>query len=173
MTNVYVKNGLRILLFVVLQIFVFKQINLGSADFDYIHILVYPVSILLLPFDFNKLAVLFIAFFTGLFIDMFYDTPGLHAAALVFMAFIRPFVLRGLAPDTGYKKATHPTAHSLGLLWYLQYSGILLFGFLFAYFSLSAFTWVYILDILANTIMSFIVSFAIIVLHQILVVPKT
>jgi hypothetical protein len=45
------------------------------------------------------------AFLLGITVDMFVDTPGVHTSASVFMAFVRPFVLRILAPRDGYETA--------------------------------------------------------------------
>ena len=171
--NKAVKNILRIILFVAMQVLIFKHISLGGEEFRYFHLLIYPVAIILLPIDTPKTAVLLIAFSTGLAVDMFYDSPGLHASALVLMAFLRPYTLRALAPDTGYSKVAYPVASSFGLLWYLQYAGFLLFVFLFTYFSLEAFTLYYIWSILLKTFFSFIASFALLILHQILFNPKS
>lgn len=172
MSNIVVRNITRIILFVLIQVLVFKQIALGGAEFNYFHILVYPIAIMLLPIDTPNTLVLLIAFVVGLSVDMFYDSPGLHAASLVFMAFLRPLVLRALTPDTGYMKNSFPVASFFGLLWYIQYTGILLFIFCFMYFSLEAFTMVYILSILLKTFFSFLVSYAIIILHQIILNPR-
>ena len=38
------------------------------------------------------------AFFFGLTIDIFADTPGMNAAATVFLAFVRPTFLRLFTP---------------------------------------------------------------------------
>jgi len=170
--NVRLRHIIRISILILIQVLVLKQINLGSGSFNYIFLFIYPVGIMLLPINTPKIGVLLIAFSVGLTVDIFYDSPGLHGAALVFMAFSRSFILRGLSPDTGYTKVSTPLAHSFGLVWFLQYSGMMLFAFLIVYFSLEAFTFVYIWSILAKTFFSFIASFAIIILHQILFSPK-
>lgn len=172
MSNLWVRNIIRIVLFVLAQVLVFKFVDLGTPSFNYFVLIVYPVGILLLPLDTPPIATQVIALFVGLTVDIFYDSPGLHAAALVFMAFLRPTVLRALAPDMGYSKNAFPVANSFGLIWYLQYSGTLLFAFLLAYFSLEAFTLVYLKSILLKTFFSFIASFSMIILHQILINPK-
>lgn len=172
MSSLTVRNIIRTILFILVQVLVFKQVALGGADFNYFHIIIYPLAILLLPIDTPKPLVLLIAFAVGLLVDVFYDSIGLHAAALVFMAYLRPVVLRALQPDTGYKKNAFPVASVFGLLWYLQYSGFLLFVFLLVYFSFEAFTPVYIGSILLKTFLSFLVSFALVILHQIIVNPK-
>lgn len=173
MNALIIKNVIRFLILVFVQVLVLKQVNIGTTNFDYIHFFIYPLAIILLPIDTSKVAVLIYAFFLGLTIDVFYDSPGVHAAACVFMAFLRPFILTGLAPDTGFKKTSIPTASSFGLIWYLQYSGLMMVAFLSVYFSLRAFTFVYIIDILANTFFSFLASMVVILLHQILFVPES
>lgn len=173
MKRLPLKNIIRIIVAGLLQVLVFKQIQLGGADFNYFHLLVYPVVIMLLPINLPSVIVLLVSFVTGLGVDAFYDTPGLHAGALVMMGFSRPAVLRFLAPDSGYTKTMHPVANNFGLLWYIQYTSILLFIFLLTYFSLEAFTPVYISSILIKTFLSFIASFVIILLHQIIMNPKS
>lgn len=173
MNRLPLKNITRIIIAVLLQVLIFKQISLGGTDFNYFHLLIYPMAIMLLPIDLPSVVVMFIAFFTGMIVDAFYDSPGLHAGALVLMAFLRPLVLRVLAPDSGYSKTTFPVASNFGLLWYVQYSSALLTIFLFTYFSLEAFTFVYITSIIIKTFFSFIASFAIILLHQIIMNPKS
>lgn len=170
--NLRIRHIIRIVLLILIQVLVLKQVNLGSENFNYIFLFIYPVGIMMLPINTPKIGVLLIAFVVGLTVDVFYDSPGLHGAALVFMAFIRSFVLRGLSPDTGYSKNATPLAHTFGLIWFLQYSAIMLFAFLIVYFGLEAFTFVYIWSILAKTFFSFLASFAIIILHQILFSPK-
>jgi hypothetical protein len=57
---------------------------------------------------------------------MFYDTAGMHAAATVFMAYIRPSVLKLFSPRDGYEFGTQPTVQYLGLPWFLSYASILI-----------------------------------------------
>jgi len=172
MNNLAVRNVVRILLFVLAQVMVFKSIHLGTANFNYISLIVYPVAIMLLPLDYPKIAVLLIAFVIGISVDMFYDSPGVHAAAAVFMAYLRPMFLKILAPETGYSKNVFPVASSFGLIWYIQYASYMLAAYLIIYFSIEAFTFVYIKEIILKSVFSFIASIAIIILHQILINPR-
>nr|MBS0037895.1 hypothetical protein [Saprospiraceae bacterium] len=77
----------------VFQIFIFKNINFGWGDFHYVHILIYPLLILILPINTSRVYLMIIAFVVGIILDLFYLSPGIHSAALVFMAFIRQPVL--------------------------------------------------------------------------------
>jgi hypothetical protein len=49
----------------------------------------------------------------------------MHAAATVFMAYIRPGVLKLFSPRDGYEFGTQPTVQYLGIPWFLSYASIL------------------------------------------------
>ena len=89
------KNIFRFILFIGLQVFVLNRIpHLHRFITPYI----YYLFILLLPFSLSRTALLFIGFFTGLVLDYFTMTPGLHAAACVLVAYVRPFLINLLTP---------------------------------------------------------------------------
>jgi hypothetical protein len=82
----------------------------------------YFVLILWLPFKTSKTSLLFYGFVIGMIVDVFYKTPGLHTAASVLIAYMRPFVINLLLP----KEATEwgdeePTRFSMGSLSYSTY----------------------------------------------------
>lgn len=116
------RNIFRFIILVLVQVLVIKNIELGR----FINPFVYVLFIIVLPFETPKWALLFIGFALGITIDMFYDTAGIHAAACVFMAYIRPGVLKLFSPRDGYESGTQPTVQYLGIPWFLSYSGILI-----------------------------------------------
>lgn len=83
-------TSLLFLLYLVLQILLVRNLVL----FDYAFCFVYIACILLLPNDINLTWLLVIAFITGIIVDTFYNTLGMHAAATVLMAYCRPLVVR-------------------------------------------------------------------------------
>lgn len=72
------------------QIVIFNVINL----FGYINPYPYILFLLLFPFTANRSFLLIIAFTTGLTMDIFGDTGGVHAAACITLAHLRPIALR-------------------------------------------------------------------------------
>lgn len=113
-------------LFIVLisiQVMVLNHIQWNG----YVNPYVYVLFILLLPVETPNWLLLVLAFLTGLTIDMFGSSGGMHAAATVFMAFARPSVLRLIAPRDGYEAETKLTPHVMGFTWFLTYVGILVF----------------------------------------------
>jgi hypothetical protein len=91
----------------------------------YINPYVYILFILLLPVEIPNWLLLIIAFITGITIDMFGNSGGMHAAATVFMAFARPGVLRLIAPRDGYESDTKLTPQSMGFNWFVTYISIM------------------------------------------------
>ena len=156
--NAIITNAARFLALLLLQGLVLKRISLGWDGILYFNVLLYPLFIMLLPFRTPRTAQLLLAFALGLLLDFFYDSPGVHASAGVFTAYIRPLVLRRIAPRDGYNINHSPTARRLGWTWFITYASIMLTAHLFFYFSVEAFTFVYLGMILLKTLFSFILS---------------
>lgn len=123
MINEIIRNTIRFILLVLLQVLIVQNIRLGP----YIILFPYILFILLLPFETPKLVVMLIAFFTGLVIDMFYDTAGIHAAVCTLVGFSRYFVLKLLSPREGYDPGFSPTIQSMGSVWFITYSATIIF----------------------------------------------
>lgn len=149
-------NILRFILLWVVQILIFKQLYWGWGGTIYLQIHIYTLFILLLPFKTVRSLVLLLAFVLGFGIDIFYESRGMHAGALVFMAYMRGFALKFFVPREGYNPKDSPTKHSLGAGWFLKYAGLLVFLHLFFYYSLEAFTFVYLGTILTKTFFSWL-----------------
>ena len=124
MIKVLPRNILRIFLLVIFQVFVLNNIQFSG----YVNPYFYVLFILLLPFETPGWLLLGLGFTLGLTIDLFSNTPGLHASASVFMAFLRPGVLGLFAPRDGYEPGTFPRIYYYGFGWFLQYSVILIFA---------------------------------------------
>jgi hypothetical protein len=134
--------------------------------------MLYPLFILLLPIKIARSAQLLLAFLLGIAVDMFYDSPGLHAGALVFMAYVRKYILKFLEPVDGYSIESTPTIRKYGFNWFLIYSSLLMFIHLIVFFSLEAFSFVYFFEIILKTIFSFIFSQIIIIVYVLILNPK-
>ncbi len=171
MNSQIVANIVRFIVLVPLQGLVLRYIGADWEEFPYLHILLYPVFIMLLPLRTPQVLVMVIAFVAGLAVDAFYSTPGMHASAAVFMGFARTPVLRMLEPRSGYNVNHSPTAARLGLQWFLRYCAIMLGLYIFFYFSVEAFSFVYLADIFLKTIVSFIVSMIFVLIFQIIFNP--
>ena len=107
--------------------------------------------------------VLLAAFFTGLSVDFFADTGGLHAAATTLLGFIRIFVLNKLEPQSEYGNEDAPGFRKLGAQWFFTYSIILITVHHFFFFLVEESSFVNIGEILLKTIVSAPLSFILII----------
>ncbi len=173
MSNDVLKNIWRFVFLFLLQGLIFKRIFLDSSIFYYVNFIIYPLFILLLPFRTPPSLTIFLGFLMGLFLDLFfYDSPGVHASACVFVAFIRPLVLGMYEPKGGYNVTQSPVKKHLGIVWFSSYAATLLAAHLFFYFTVEVFTFVYIKEILLKTILSFIFSMLFILVYMYVFDPE-
>jgi len=117
-SNFGIKYIIQFLLFVALQILLLDNLVLFGTGFCFVYI----AFILFLPLGINRLWLLLLGFLVGFAVDMFYDTVGIHAAASVLLAFLRPHVLNLLTPRDGYDTNDSVNIHVMGWRWFLAYS---------------------------------------------------
>jgi hypothetical protein len=89
-SNSVVVNIVRFIALILVQVLLLNHINF----LGYINPYIYPLFILVFPLTGNKGLLIFLSFILGLTIDMFDDSGGVHAAASVFIAWIRPVILK-------------------------------------------------------------------------------
>ncbi|MCB0395057.1 MAG: rod shape-determining protein MreD [Flavobacteriales bacterium] len=165
--NEVLKHTIRFIIFILIQVLILNNISfLGRfTPFLYLSIL------LALPVNERKVLLLPIAFVTGIIIDMFSNTAGMHAAACVFMVFCQPLITRSLSErDTYDYKQTKAGAQ--GLRGMVFYTVIMVFLHHLVLFYLEAFSLDYFWSVLFRTIINtLITSFLIIVVKLIFTNP--
>jgi rod shape-determining protein MreD len=90
MNSLIVQHSIRFVVLVILQVSILNNINFLGDINPYL----YVIFILLFPVNNNRIVFIFLSFLLGLTIDLFSDSGGVHAAACVTIAFIRPVVLK-------------------------------------------------------------------------------
>ena len=91
----FFRNIIRFCLFILIQVYVLSKVpHLHRYIVPYLYFL----FILWLPFSISRQWLLLIGFVTGLTLDYFSMTPGLHAAACTLVAYVRPFIIGVLTP---------------------------------------------------------------------------
>ena len=116
-------NIVRFILLVFAQIYVFNKIQVSG----FINPQVYVLFILMLPFEISGFWLLSFAFMMGLTVDFFQHTPGMHAAASVTLAFLRPGVIRLVGKKEDLEPWQYPNVRDAGSMWFLAYVLILVF----------------------------------------------
>jgi len=155
------KNIVRFAVFILVQVYVlFKVPHLHRFITPYI----YYLFILWLPFSISRVWLLVIGFLTGLSLDYFTQTPGLHAAACILIAYIRPFIINILLPkDSTEFNYREPSPRTLGwtpygiyvLVLTLFHHGYMLFLEWLSFGTLFTF----LLKLVANTAISMLLIF--------------
>ncbi len=168
MIKVLPRNIFRFVFLVLLQVWVLNNIQFSGFINPYMYVL----FILLLPFETPTWLVLVISFALGLSVDMFCDTIGMHAAASVFMGFLRPFVLQAISPRDGFETGTYPRVLYYGVVWFLKYSLLLVFAHHIFLFVIEVFKFDNFHLILWRTVLSTIFTVFLIILSQFVMFRK-
>ncbi len=116
------QNAIRFVVVLLLQGLVFNHVSVGA----YIYPAIYVYFILLLPYETKGWVLLLSSFLLGLGVDFFSNSLGLHAAAAVSMAFLRPLVIRLLTSGKDYEILQSPGIKTSGFSWFMFYSAILI-----------------------------------------------
>jgi hypothetical protein len=150
------------LILMTLQVVILNNIHLGT----FINPFLYILFLLSLPVNTPKLLLLPLAFATGLIIDMFQNTPGMHASACLFLAFARPAWLSILSPREGYDTGFIPDIRGLGAGWFIAYAGGLVLTHHFCLFFLEIFRFSEIWSTLARVGASSLVTLILVLISQ-------
>jgi rod shape-determining protein MreD len=118
MINSILRFGLIFILLILLQVLVFNNIRFSG----YVNPYVYILFILLLPIEIPSWLLLLLSFVTGLIIDFFMGSPGMHTSATVLAGFARPYVLRIVSPKDGYESGSDPSMFIYGFRWFFSYT---------------------------------------------------
>ncbi len=118
MNNKLILNTIRFFLILLVQVVFLNNIELWGLFTPFIYIL----FILLLPINTPKWILLILAFSTGIIIDIFDNTIGVHAFALTFVTFLRPFILKIWSPYDGYDPLKELLPNEYGFGWFVKYS---------------------------------------------------
>ena len=112
-------NLLRFIALMAVQVLIFSNINFSP----FINPYVYPLFILLLPFETPKWLLMILGLLTGLTLDFFIGSLGMHAAACVFIAYLRPFLISIITPKSA-EFELEPNIYIQGITWFTIYCGL-------------------------------------------------
>lgn len=87
------ENIIRILSLVLIQVLIIKEITFGNFSY-YLTPFIYPLALIIFPIGINKYWTLIIAFLTGLMVDTFMNSQGIHASASLLLMYIRPYLIQ-------------------------------------------------------------------------------
>lgn len=161
-------NFFRFFLLIFVQVLVLDQLEISGPVNGYFNAYLYILFLLMLPVNINRLLLLLLCFITGLSVDMFTGTAGMHASACLILGFIRPGFLNLIAPREGYESTLRLTMQGMGGSTFLVYAGVLTFIHHFSLFLLEAFNFLNFFDLLLRVITCSMFTMLLIVMSQVL-----
>jgi hypothetical protein len=168
--NHFLRYGFRLGLFILAQQFIAYRV---PPLHDSISVIFYYLFILWLPFTVGRAGLILLSFITGLLMDSFTRTPGMHAAACVMIGYFRPFIISFLIPNKDLNfNYREPSVTSLGLVPYITYVSILTILHHLCLFMVQAFQFGNIGHMLLKTLGSSFISLMLISLIEIIFTRK-
>jgi rod shape-determining protein MreD len=132
----------------------------------------YILFILLLPFETSGWLLLIVSFLTGLTIDIFSGTIGLHAASCVFAGFMRPLIIKFVGEKPEYDNTTQPKLEQMGLKWFMAYAFLMTFAHHLFLNLLDVFSFREFWQTLLRVILSSVATFLFIMMFEYLFAAK-
>lgn len=148
--QVFIIQTIRFVLFLFAQALLLNQLKLGWG----INVMIYPLFILLLPYNLNIFLSMIISFALGLGIDSISNTYGLHASSALLLAYLRPSIFKLFEPRDGYENMQEFNIHEMSRSWLFSVFGIMLLVHHLWFFSLELFKFNEIGFILQKTALS-------------------
>ncbi len=110
--NNILKNSIRFVLFLLIQIIILNEI---PPVHQFVTPYLYFIFILWLPFGTSRIVTTILGFAIGYCLDMFTNTPGLHAAAATLIGYLRPTILNILlAQEASEELSKEPSIGTMG-----------------------------------------------------------
>lgn len=165
-----VKNFIRFILFILVQVFVLNQI---PPLHHLINPYIYFLFILWLPFKIGRRTIMLLALTLGLVLDFFTKTPGLHAAPCLLIAYLRPFLINVLITQEGTEaNYEEPSIQSMSFASYFLYAAILTVIHHAFLFILEALQFAGLWYFLGKTLLSSAISLFLILITELLFVRR-
>ena len=162
MINSILRFGLIFILLMLLQVLLFNNIQFSG----YINPCVYLLFILLLPVEMPAWILLLLSFASGVFVDLFSGSPGMHSSATVLAGFVRPYVLRVISPRDGYEPNSGPSMVIYGFRWFFTYTLLMVLIHHTALFYLEVFRFTEFFRTMLRVILSSLFSIVFILLIE-------
>ena len=153
----------RYVVIMLLQVLLFDQLQLWGVCHPYIYVL----CLLMMPITLPHSADMLIGAAAGLIMDIFCNSLGIHTAGCILIMFIRPYLLGAIMNDKD-RLNEQISLHAVGMEALIKYVVILVVLHHFVIFSLAAWSWCHLGFVLMETIVSSVITIAIIMGYNIL-----
>ena len=149
---------------ILIQVLVLNQVEFSGFVNPYIYLL----FVLLLPLSSPRYLILILAFLLGITVDIFSNSLGVHSFATVFVAYLRPGVIR-IISNREEDRSDYPGLMQNNWRWFLGYVTIMVVIHHTILFYLEVFTFANFFETFYRVILSAIFSIFVIVLSQFII----
>lgn len=122
MINSVIRGVIYFIVFVLIQVLILNNVYYLRIATPFL----YLYFLLKLPVGVSKSTILILSFLTGLTIDVFSNTPGMHAAACTFVGFYRAAMIRFLI-GKDLVEGVFPSYAVFGVPGFLRYTFLFVF----------------------------------------------
>ncbi len=154
--NIWLSNIIRFVLCISLQVLLFNNLNIYGICTPYIYIL-FLVS---LPIELPRWAELLIGAATGLVMDVFCSSIGVHMSACVLLSYLRPLLINLFVQDKE-RLSGDVDIDKIGLQPYINILAILTVAHHIMMFTVesgsASMWWLTLIRIVASSILSFVI----------------
>ena len=159
-----IKYALMFIGLILTQVLILNHVQFSGFVNPYIYVL----FILLLPMSSPRYAVLLLAFLLGITVDVFSSSLGIHSFATVFVAYLRPIVIRVIS-NREEDRNEYPGLAQNKFGWFLSYITIMVVIHHLVLFYVEVFTFANFFETLIRVLFSSVFSIIVIVLSQFIV----
>ena len=128
--------AVNVVVFILLQVLVMNNIHLFGIVISFIYIYI----ILKLPVNISRTSIILISFFTGLIIDIFSNTFGMHAAACTLAGFVRTPLLDRFVDVRDLTEGSIPSVKLFGFIKFVRYAVLIILIHHIALFVIESFS---------------------------------
>ena len=164
MSKLVWRNIGRFVLLVLLQLLVLNHVYLGGYTMP----MLYVLFIVMLPTDTHRIALLLIAFGTGLLVDMMNNVLGLHALACTVVAMLRILFADRILTRNEPVVVNTPSIYTITPYYFISYLMLLLAAFYLVFFTVEKFGCRHWGGILLATLCSTVATTLLAVLYQLI-----
>ncbi len=150
MIKIILKYFVLFIFLMLMQTLVLNKMQISG----YINPYAYIFFILMLPMEIPGWALLSLGVLSGLSIDLFANTLGIHASATLFLAFVRPYLLAAISPREGFDSNTLPSAAQYGWIWFVRYATLATLMHHFALFIIEVWSFSHFMDTVLKWMLS-------------------
>lgn len=156
------KQILQAFIVIVLQVLLFNHLQVAGWGYPMVYVLI----LMNLPVHIPRWAEMVVGAVLGLFFDIWCTSLGVNMAACIAFSFLRPICLSNGIQDIERIKG-EVTSNSIGRIEYIKYLALLTCIHHFLVFALEAWSWHNWWMVLIETVISSVLTIAIIVTYDI------